>query len=150
METMYGYGFGNYAANFQVFGSPEMGDVPPNCQGTGASLVTRIRDGLSNTVVVAEKSRLCYDKANPDVNGGPQGETEWSVGSWPSHGAAPMAMIAYGNTTGSMGYRTNLSDSGMVPGRVGVATMFQIKPTAPLGTCLPYVAQTAQDTLVVG
>src|SRR5665213_595548 len=145
------YASGNYGAIFQVFGSPEAGDVPANCRGTGAGFTNRITDGLSNTVLFAEKYRLCFDPTNLDVNGNPQGGTAWACGSWPTHGASGLPMIAYGNLQGTIGYTTNLSDAGTVHGRVGVAAMFQIAPReTPLGQCSPHVAQTPHSVLLVG
>jgi prepilin-type N-terminal cleavage/methylation domain-containing protein len=144
------YAYSNYGANFQVFGSPEAGDVPANCKGTGASFTTRISDGLSNTVLFAEKYRLCFDPTNLDVYGDPLGGTAWADGSWATHGACNMPMIAYGNLQGTVGYTTNYSDQGTVHGRVGAAAIFQVAPRGtPVGSCIPEVAQTPHSVILV-
>jgi prepilin-type N-terminal cleavage/methylation domain-containing protein len=66
-----GYGVGNYAANFQIFGSPT---ANPNGSVDGkANLAASIPDGTSNTIMMATKAGLCSEGASIwaaiDLNG---------------------------------------------------------------------------------
>src|SRR5262249_25625267 len=49
---------GNYAANFQVFGNPDAGNVVYSNLQTNLA-IQKIPDGSSNTVFFAEKMRTC-------------------------------------------------------------------------------------------
>jgi prepilin-type processing-associated H-X9-DG protein len=104
------WGFGNYGVNFQVFGSPDAGNnASLNMQGQ-AKLGGSFPDGLSTTILFAEKFRRCGDFGSL-----------WGYGSW----SVPwMALFAYGNRTGTQGY-TSFS---FPAGTVGPASRFQTQP----------------------
>src|SRR5262245_39524281 len=59
------WGIGNYAANFQVFGSPEMGDVLGNEQGA-ARIPNTFVDGTSNTIMYTEKLGICANSVQSE------------------------------------------------------------------------------------
>ncbi|MBN9120714.1 MAG: DUF1559 domain-containing protein [Planctomycetes bacterium] len=112
------WAFGNYGANFQVFGNPDAGDNAGANMVTGFQINT-ISDGTSNTLFFAEKYRRCGN------NGSLWGHGAWDT-SW-------MALFAYGNRTGTTGYASNSS----VPGVVGAASKFQSRPDPYATACTP-------------
>jgi prepilin-type N-terminal cleavage/methylation domain-containing protein len=121
--------FGNYAANFQVFGSPSAGDNnAANMNGT-PSLVNSFPDGTSNTILFAEKARVCQAYY----------ASLWAHGNWCTN---YMALFAYGTADGTSGYTSGDTEGGpAIPGTVGPASMFQVRP--PFGTADPSRASTA-------
>jgi prepilin-type N-terminal cleavage/methylation domain-containing protein len=91
---------GNYAANFQVFGNPDAGDVAYSNLQTSMTMTTII-DGTSNTVFFAEKLRTCnQDYANL-----------WGHGWW---NISYMPIFAYGSRNGQTGYTSSSEFVGMV------------------------------------
>jgi prepilin-type N-terminal cleavage/methylation domain-containing protein len=128
------WAFGNYAANFQVFGAPSAGDNGANMNGS-PSLARSFADGTSNTILFAEKARRSADNY----------DTLWAHGSW----CVPyMATFAYGSVNGSVGYTTADTEGGPAhPGIVGPASIFQVQPR--IGTADPSRASTAHDTMNV-
>jgi prepilin-type N-terminal cleavage/methylation domain-containing protein len=114
---------GNYAANFQVFGSPDRGnDASINMQ-TSLRIDT-IQDGSSNTVFFAERFRTCNNWYSP----------LWGHGSW---NVTYMPIFAYGSQTG-VGYTSNSAFVGMV----GLSAKFQRVPMRPWNTqCNPALTQ---------
>jgi hypothetical protein len=128
------WAFGNYAANFQVFGAPIVGDNGGNMNGS-PSLINSFSDGTSDTILFAEKSRhLANDY-----------DSLWAHGGW----CVPyMALFAYGSANGGIGYTTADTEGGPAePGIVGPASKFQIQPAS--GTANPCLASTAHLTMNV-
>ena len=122
-----GWAFGNYGGNFQVFGQPEAGDNGNAFYGKRN--LSSWPDGTSNTIMFAERFRLC----NADVAGNQLG-CLWAHGNW----AHPwMAMFAYGNAQGTRGYTvgTNLPWGQLPPGKVGPGSKFQVQPLPLLTQC---------------
>jgi prepilin-type N-terminal cleavage/methylation domain-containing protein len=128
------WAFSNYAANFQVFGSPNAGDNPNNMNGT-PDLTSTFPDGTSTTILLAEKARVAADSY----------ASLWAHGAW----CVPyMALFAYGSADGSRGYTTADTEGGpAIPGSVGPASLFQVQP--PIGTADPARAQTAHRAMNV-
>jgi prepilin-type N-terminal cleavage/methylation domain-containing protein len=128
------WAYSNYAANFQVFGAPNVGDNGGNMNGN-PSLARSFPDGTSNTILFAEKARHTADDY----------DTLWAHGSW----CVPyMATFAYGSANGGTGYVTADTEGGPPhPGIVGPASMFQIQPV--IGTADPSRASTAHTTINV-
>ena len=52
-----GWAFGNYGANYQVFGKPDAGDDGNDMEGRNS--IATIVDGTSNTIMFAEKYARC-------------------------------------------------------------------------------------------
>ncbi len=104
------WAFGNYGANFQVFGDPDRGDNAGINMTTGLQINT-VADGSSNTIFFAEKFRRCGN------NGSLWGHGSWNV-PW-------MSLFAYGNRAGSAGYASNSNPAGAV----GPGSKFLAKPT---------------------
>jgi type II secretory pathway pseudopilin PulG len=137
-----GYAHSSYAANYQVFGNPDAGDIhnPPtqdNMAGR-AQVPATFTDGTSNTILFAEKFGRCPDPANSNYGG-----CIWADGSWPTASLTYMPMWAYGNRAGTVGYRTNMAAGA---GIVGPSCMFQLKP---LTNCNPYLPQTSHEVMLV-
>jgi prepilin-type N-terminal cleavage/methylation domain-containing protein len=128
------WAYGNYAANFQVFGAPNLGDNGANMNGS-PSLAYSFPDGTSDTILFAEKARHLADNY----------DSLWAHGSW----CVPyMAVFAYGSANGSTGYTTADTEGGPAdPGIVGPASKFQVQP--PYGTANPSLASTAHLTMNV-
>jgi prepilin-type N-terminal cleavage/methylation domain-containing protein len=128
------WAFGNYAANFQVFGAPNAGDNGANLNGT-PSLAYSFLDGTSSTILFAEKARHLANNY----------DSLWAHGGW----CIPyMATFAYGAPDGSYGYTTADTEGGPAqPGIVGPASLFQIQPV--VGTANPSLASTAHNTMNV-
>jgi len=121
------WAFGNYGANFQVFGLPSAGDNTGNMNGS-PSLTNSFSDGTSNTIMLAEKARVSADNY----------ASLWAHGSW----CVPyMAVFVYGSADGTQGYTTADTEGGpAIPGTVGPASKFQVQPRN--GTADPSRAQT--------
>jgi prepilin-type N-terminal cleavage/methylation domain-containing protein len=122
-----GWAFGNYGGNFQVFGNPDAGDNGAAFYGK-RNMMGGFSDGTSNTIMFAERYRLC----NFDPVGNRLG-CLWAHGNW----AHPwMPMFAYGSSDGLRGYTvgTNLPWAQLPPGKVGPGSKFQVtpKPIEPL------------------
>ena len=126
-----GWAFGDYAANYQVFGNPDKGDWNPglpvewNMDGS-ASIEALFQDGTSNTIVFAEKYSHCRNFL-----------TLWGHGAW-EHNWMPI--FAYGSRDGTQGYKT-LAGWGP-PGKVGPGSKFQITPEPWASVCDTAVAST--------
>jgi prepilin-type N-terminal cleavage/methylation domain-containing protein len=123
-----GWAFGDYGANYQVFGNPDAGSWAPGQpmdfnMSSGGRIQSLFTDGTSNTILFAEK----YSHCNSWL-------TLWGHGPW-EHNWMPI--FAYGNRAGTVGY-TSLAGWGP-PGKVGPGSKFQVQPT-------PY--QTVCDTAV--
>lgn len=115
---------GNYAANFQVFGNPDLGNNATVNMRTQLRIDT-IQDGSSNTVFFAEKLRTCYTYYAP----------LWGHGSW---NVTYMPIFAYGSRNGLTGY-TSYSD---FVGMVGLNAKFQRVPLQAWNTqCNPALTQ---------
>jgi prepilin-type N-terminal cleavage/methylation domain-containing protein len=81
----------NYAGNYQVFGNPDAGDVGgKNMKSDGAFRV--ITDGLSKTIIFAERYRQCNEMSSPAL---------WAHGPWAQ---CYMAMLHYGPRSGAYAY----------------------------------------------
>src|SRR5262249_34507444 len=129
------YAFTSYAANYQVFGTPaDYGVNPSNLYGMQASpsFSNTFRDGLSTTILFAEKSSKCLTYF-----------TLWgyqATGNW-DH--LYMPMFAYGDPVTQTGY---FSPGDTVnPGAVGdPGGMFQARGQFdPYNVnCLPNRTQT--------
>jgi prepilin-type N-terminal cleavage/methylation domain-containing protein len=128
------WAFGNYAANFQVFGAPNAGDNSANMNGT-PSLARTFSDGTSDTILFAERVRRSANNY----------DSLWAHGAW----CVPyMATFAYGAANGSIGYTTADTEGGPAePGIVGPASKFQVQP--PYGTADPSRASTPHQTMNV-
>lgn len=128
-----------YAANYQVFGAPELGDIWGNT--TGRIAIERITDGSSQTILLAERYATCtYNRT-------------W----WHYTRMDPISMpaFAYGNQAGTQGYTLHYLNGGT--GRVGPGSLFQNRPSnyrmgamisaipspVPANTCDPRVPQSA-------
>ena len=110
-----GWAYGCYAANYQVFGNPDLG--PDNGYDGSASIPATFQDGTSNTIVFAEKYVNCV---------GPGGGAWclWGHGGWENN-ICPM--FCYGSRDGTTGYQ--VSGGWIGPGKVGPASKFQVMPT---------------------
>lgn len=133
----------NYAANFQVFGNPDAGDNLSNmiCFG-GFETVT---DGLSNTILMAERFGRC---GISDLPGVPYGSL-WGHGNMRVY---YQALYAYGNANGTQGYTAQGDGPGSLwgpmQGEVGPDSVFQVQPK-PLTECQYALAQTAHVAMPV-
>jgi prepilin-type N-terminal cleavage/methylation domain-containing protein len=128
------WAFGNYAANFQVFGAPAAGDNPNNMNGM-PDLTSSFSDGTAFTILLAEKARVSADNY----------ASLWAHGAW----CVPyMALFAYGSADGTRGYTTADTEGGPpIPGSVGPGSKFQVQP--PIGTADPARAQTPHSAMNV-
>jgi prepilin-type N-terminal cleavage/methylation domain-containing protein len=114
---------GNYAANFQVFGNPDAGDVTYSNLQTGLDLV-KLSDGTSNTVFFAEKFRTCNQSFAP----------LWGHGYW---NVSYMPVFAFGSRAG-VGY----SSASSFVGVAGPDSHFQTIPQQSWSTlCNPSLTQ---------
>ncbi len=129
--------FGNYAANFQVFGYPGAGDNNVTNMKGNPNLDSSFLDGTSNTILFAEKARVCMESY----------ASLWAHGYWCVN---YMALFAYGTADGTRGYTAGDTEGGpAIPGTVGPASKFQVRP--PYGTADPSRASTAHTaTMNVG
>jgi prepilin-type N-terminal cleavage/methylation domain-containing protein len=132
-----GWAFGDYGANYQVFGNPNAGDWMPgqpfdfNMDGR-ARVEATFTDGTSNTILFAEKFSHCANFY-----------TLWGHGAW-EHNWMPM--FAYGNRAGTLGYR---SYAGWGPrGKVGPASKFQCQPSPFALVCDTAVAQSPHTAIM--
>ena len=132
-----GWAFGDYGANYQVFGNPDAGDWQPgqpfdhNMDGKARVEATFV-DGTSNTIMFAEKYSHCANFL-----------TLWGHGAW-EHNWMPM--FAYGNRAGTLGYR---SFAGWGPrGKVGPASKFQCQPNPFALVCDTAVAQSPHTAIM--
>jgi prepilin-type N-terminal cleavage/methylation domain-containing protein len=117
------WGFSNYGANFQVFGNPGAGDnAGLNMDGKGR-IPSTFSDGMSNTILFAEKFRRCGNNGSL-----------WAHGPW---NVPWMNLFAYGNQQGTAGYTSNSAPAGSV----GPASKFQVQPTPWQTACDPSRAQ---------
>ena len=128
-----GWAFGNYAANYQVFGNWHVGDNPGNKQGV-ARIPATFSDGTSNTIMFAEK----YGRCGNDGHGNNLGSL-WAHGDW----APPwMAMFNYGSPqptdVGTPYCYSNVLPWGTIQcGTVGPASKFQVTPNPQETNCDP-------------
>ncbi|OWK43799.1 DUF1559 domain-containing protein [Fimbriiglobus ruber] len=122
-DTGYGSGVGQgswasgcYAANFQVFGNPGVGNnAPANANGT-PNIASTFTDGTSNTIMFAEKTT--------QLNGS---WCLWAHGGWnDSYGP----VFAYGSADGTTNYNSGMSAS---TGYVGASSLFQVQPKPGTG-----------------
>jgi prepilin-type N-terminal cleavage/methylation domain-containing protein len=128
-----GWAFGNYAANYQVFGNWRVGDNGGNKQGA-ARIPATLPDGTTNTIMFAEK----YGRCGNDTHGNNLGSL-WAHGDW-AH--SWMAMYAYGSPMpAGVGtpycYGTNLPWGNIPCGTVGPASKFQVTPNPQESVCDP-------------
>jgi len=122
---------GNYAANFQVFGSPDRGNNA-NINMQTSLRVDTIQDGSSNTVFFAERLRTCFTWYSP----------LWGHGSW---NVSYMPIFAYGSQTG-VGYTSNSAFVGMV----GLNAKFQRVPMRSWNTqCNPALTQLIHSGIMI-
>jgi prepilin-type N-terminal cleavage/methylation domain-containing protein/prepilin-type processing-associated H-X9-DG protein len=113
------WAWGNYAANFQVFGNPDAGDnAGANMQGS-ARIPGSFADGASNTLLFAEKHRRCGNYGSL-----------WGHGSW---NVPWMALFAYGSRDGLHNYSSNSDPAGSV----GIGSKFQVRPEPWNTACDP-------------
>ena len=111
----------NYAGNYQVFGNPDAGDVGgKNMKSDGEFRL--ITDGLSKTMVFAERYRQCNEVSSPAL---------WAHGPWAQ---CYMAMLHYGPRSGAYAYG---QWNGY--GQGGPASKPQDNPTP--STCIWYLPQ---------
>jgi len=108
---------GSYAANFQVFGNPGLGNSWP-AAGAGTMSIPGIADGSSNTVLFAEKMGQCA------INGSGSNNRHnlWAHGAW-NNSYSPIFAVGPANAS------ANWSDIGNgQSGYVGTSAMFQVAP----------------------
>jgi len=125
---------GNYGANFQVFGNPDMGNVDLwNLQTT--LKIDTVADGSSNTIFFAEKQRTCNQSYSP----------LWGHGWW---NISYMPIFAFGSRNGATGYTARSAYAGMV----GNNAKFQSVPKTSWNTqCNPALTQQIHATsMLVG
>lgn len=116
---------GNYGANYQVFGNPDLGNVTDPNRLVSPLKINTITDGSSNTIFIAEKFRTCNQSF----------ATLWGHGGW---NLAYMPAFAYGSRNGA----TNYSASSSVVGVVGPASKFQtIRMQSWSTACNPSLTQ---------
>ncbi|MBI1914705.1 MAG: DUF1559 domain-containing protein [Planctomycetes bacterium] len=136
------FAFGSYAANYQAFGDPESYNLNTGNYGMGgngfARLTSTFTDGVSQTVVFAEKYSRC---GNPNF----QTNNFWGYGAIPGpqgwdHNYMPM--FAYGprNPNDSRNPYTS-PNGGYNPGAIGPTVKFQNRPDMTT-QCNPAYAQT--------
>jgi prepilin-type N-terminal cleavage/methylation domain-containing protein len=132
-----GWAFGDYGANYQVFGNPDKGDWQPglpfdwNMDGN-ATMAKTFSDGTSNTILFAEKYSHCANFL-----------TLWGHGAW-EHNWMPI--FCYGSRDGTVGYRTY---AGWGPrGKVGPGSKFQVRPEPFQTVCDTALAQSPHATLM--
>src|SRR5262249_33174972 len=110
---MPGWGTANYAANYQVFGNPDVGNVASENMKGSARLSSSFPDGTTNTILFAEKFAVCaLLPAYPNYYGG----SLWAMNS------AEFTVIAffpYGSRDGTHGYGSPIDTSNRQPGIVG-------------------------------
>jgi prepilin-type N-terminal cleavage/methylation domain-containing protein len=133
-----GWAFGNYGANYQVFGNYRAGDGPgatgyDNMQGA-ARFPATFKDGTSQTIMFGERYGRCGD----DGFGNNLGSL-WGHGNW-AH--LWMAMYAYGSPNPAPNgtpytYGTAEPWGNIPPGKVGPASMFQSSPDPQETACDP-------------
>jgi Protein of unknown function (DUF1559) len=120
-----------YAANFQLFGNPDIGDSVDAY--VGQTRLAAVTDDTSNTVAVVERAASGEKHANM-----------WFYGNadiWYS------PVLLYGNRTGTVNYtKADYSlPTGTRIGQVGVNAMFQVAPR----TAEVKVAQTSHSVMQV-
>jgi prepilin-type processing-associated H-X9-DG protein len=121
------WAWGNYGANYQVFGLPDRGDnAAVNMKGS-ARIPATFTDGTSTTILFAEKYRRC----------GSYGSL-WGHGSW---NVPWMALFVYGNQAGTQGYTSNSNPAG----EVGPGSKFQVQPNPWSTACDPSRAASAHS-----
>jgi len=133
------YGLSSYAANYQVFGSPNDYNfntpnqtTPPDFGMQGyAKFASSFRDGLSTTIVFAEKASHCIDGVNNTNYFTLWGYSAPRDGQW-DHGYMPM--FAYGNPNSPYtGYQSPLQQ--LYRGKVGPNLKFQVRGSFDNGNC---------------
>jgi prepilin-type N-terminal cleavage/methylation domain-containing protein len=136
----------SYAANFQVFGRPEAGDVWDNMNGR-ASIPATFADGTSQTILFAERYATCT--------------ATWQWWFYTRQDPAAGPFFAYGNREGTQGYWLLYQQTNA---RVGPGSLFQVRPrryelpgsvvrAIPSGVaadeCDPLRTQTSHSTMQV-
>jgi len=130
------WAFGNYGANYQVFGTPDVGNDSYRSERTSLTLGT-ITDGTSNTIFFAEKFRTCYGDGTTGY------ASLWGHGAW---NVPYQATFAYGSSDGLTGYTNN---SGLV-GVVGPDSKFQtIPPRRFSPDCNPMITQALHGSVIL-
>jgi prepilin-type N-terminal cleavage/methylation domain-containing protein len=122
------WGAGSYAGNFQLFGDTVVsgslvGTFISSYQGRGNRFPTSVPDGLTNTILFAEK----YARCESDAFGIRRG-TLW--GWWETSGYVYHPLFAWEENWGT---------------GIGPASKFQIQPTPFIGNCDPGRPATAHS-----
>jgi prepilin-type N-terminal cleavage/methylation domain-containing protein len=107
---------GCYAANFQVFGNPALGNSAW-ANSVGRMSIEGIGDGSSNTIVFTEK-KAQSDSGHWNL---------WAHGGW-NNSWSPL--VAYGSADGTADYNSGM-DAGK--GYVGSRSMFVMQPIGVIG-----------------
>jgi prepilin-type N-terminal cleavage/methylation domain-containing protein len=130
------WALGCYAVNYQVFGNPDGGDYPNDNMDGAAKIPATFTDGTSNTILFAERYSFCGNFA-----------TLWGHGNWENNW---MAMFAYGNRAGTLGYTSyyNVNGGWGGPGTVGPASLFQITPNPYQSACDPSRASSSHTAVM--
>ena len=141
----------NYAANYQVFGDPEMGDNTNNMYGK--LRLEMMTDGTSNTIMFAEKFGQCGQSALAAANW--PGGYVYNGSLW-VHGnnrVRYMSLFAYGSRDGLTPYTAQGdgpgSPWGPTLGIVGPGSKFQVKPKPWMTACSYALAQTPHEVIHV-
>jgi prepilin-type N-terminal cleavage/methylation domain-containing protein len=134
--TINGFSFGasSYAVNALVSGQ----NNPPSPQGRTS--IGNITDGLSNTILHAEKYARCSTTALPPALG--DGGTAWAYCTAVSFPWLPPPMAPPGKAFQTGFCIPALAALG-APNAIGPGSKFQVQPTPFLGNCDPTRAATA-------
>jgi hypothetical protein len=155
-------GDSSYAGNFLVFGGMANANTKPTFSGTGANYATvwdghanfsgTFQDGLSNTVMFAEKYSRCDGTGSP-------GGTWWMRGVF--HGVQTFSASNPGGDDSYPGDRLSAVFGGGwgsdgTRWLQGTSSKFQVRPRSPLATagnggqCDRRLASTPHDNINVG
>jgi len=134
--TINGFSFGasSYAVNALVSGQ----NNPPSPQGRTS--MANITDGLSNTILHAEKYARCSTTALPPALG--DGGTAWAYCTAASFPWLPPPMALPGKAFQTGFCIPALAGLG-APNAIGPGSKFQVQPSPFLGNCDPTRAATA-------